>query len=55
MGSIDIIKPLPSVLSSAVNKSPQHQEKIFLERQELNLGLLDEKQVQVAVQVQFSR
>ena len=27
MGSIDIIKPLATVLSSAVNKSQHHQEK----------------------------
>ena len=30
MGLIDIIKPLSIVLASAVNKSRQHQEKIFL-------------------------
>ena len=44
MGSIDIIKPLPTVLSSAVNKSEQHQEKNSWERRESNLGPLGEKQ-----------
>ena len=45
MGSIDIIKPLSNVLSSAINKSHEHQEKNTLECRELNLGLLGEKQV----------
>ena len=44
MGSIDIIKPMSTVLSSAVNKSQQHQDKNSLERRELNLGPLGEKQ-----------
>ena len=44
MGSIDIIKPLPTVLSSGVNKSQQHQEKKSWERRESNLGPLGEKQ-----------
>ena len=39
MGLIDIIKPLSSVLSSAINKSRQHQEKTSCECQELNRGL----------------
>ena len=45
MGSIDIIKPLSTVLSSAINKSQQHQEKNSWEDQESNPGLLGEKQV----------
>ena len=44
MGLIDIIKPLSTVLNSAVNKSQQHQEKNSWEHQELNLGLLGAKQ-----------
>ena len=44
MGLIDIIKPLSTVLSSAVNKSQQHQKKNSLERQGLNLGLQGAKQ-----------
>ena len=40
MGSIDTIRPLPTVLSSAINKSQQHQVKNSWELQELNLGLL---------------
>ena len=51
MGSIDIIKPLSTVLSKAVNKSLQHwinffqidSQKKFLECGESNLGLLGEK------------
>ena len=35
MGLIDIIKPLYTALSSAINKSQQHQEKNSWERQEL--------------------
>ena len=45
MGSIDIIKPLSTVLSSAVNKSREHQEKNSWERWESNPGLMGEKQV----------
>ena len=45
MGSIDIIKPMSSVLSSALGKSQQHQEKNSWECRESNLGLLGEKQV----------
>ena len=44
MGSIDSIKPLSPVLSSAVNKSKQHQEKKFLECRESNMGPLGAKQ-----------
>ena len=43
MGSIDIVKPLSSVLGSAVNKYRQNQEKIFWAQREANL--LGEKQV----------
>ena len=45
MGLIDIVKPLSTVLSSAVNNSQQHQEKNSWECQESNPGPLDEKQV----------
>ena len=45
MSSIDIMKPLSTVLSSAIIKSQQHQEKISKECRESNLGLLGEKQV----------
>ena len=45
MGLIDIIKPLSTVQSSAINKSQQHQEKNSWECQELNPGLLGEKQI----------
>ena len=38
MGSIDIIKALSTVLSSAVSKSQQHQEKKSRERRESNPG-----------------
>ena len=44
MSSIDIIKPLSTVLSSAVNTSNQHQDKNSLTRQELNLEMLGEMQ-----------
>ena len=44
MGSIDIIKPLSTVLSNAINESQQHYEKNSWEHQESNPGLLDEKQ-----------
>ena len=44
MGSIEIIKPVSTVLSIAVNKSQQHQDKNSLERREWNLGPLREKQ-----------
>ena len=43
MGSIDIIKPLSSVLSSAINKSQQDQEKNFQKRQESKPGPLGTK------------
>ena len=45
MDLMDIIKPLSTAQSSAVNKSQQHQGKDSRERQESNLGLLGEKQV----------
>ena len=45
MGSIDIIKPLSTVLSSAANKSQQHLEKNSWEHRELYLGLWGEKHV----------
>ena len=45
MGQFDIINPLLTVLSSAINTSQQHQEKNYWERQELNPGLLGEKQL----------
>ena len=45
MGSIDIIEPLCTILSSAINKSQQHQEKNSWKRRESNPGLLVEKQV----------
>ena len=45
MGSNDIIRPLPTVLSSAANKSQQHWEKNYWERQESNQVGLGEKQV----------
>ena len=45
MGLIDIIKPLSTLLSSAVNKSQQHQEKNSREHRESNPRLLGEKQV----------
>ena len=45
MGSIEIFKPLSIALTSAVNKSQQHQEKNSWECQELNPELLGEKQV----------
>ena len=44
MGSIDIVKPLPTAPSSAVNKSQEHNDKKFWECQESNLGLLGYKQ-----------
>ena len=44
MGSIDIIEALSTLLSSAANKSLQHQEKNSWDCQELNLGPLGEKQ-----------
>ena len=44
MGLIDMMKPLSTVLSSVVNKSRQHQEKIYREHQESNPGPLDAKQ-----------
>ena len=40
MGSTDIIKPLSTVLCSAVNKSQQNQEKNSWELQETNLCAL---------------
>ena len=45
MGSIDIMKPLFTVLSSAVNKSQQHQEENSWKHRESNPGLLGEKHV----------
>ena len=45
MGLIDIIKPMSTVLSSVVNKSPQDQEKNSNEHQESNPGQPGEKQV----------
>ena len=45
MGLNAIIKPLFPVLSSAINKSQQHQEKNSWECQESNPGLLGENQV----------
>ena len=45
MALIEIIKPLSIVLSSAFNKSQQHQEKNSWDAQELNPGLLGEQQV----------
>ena len=45
MGLIDINKPLSAVLSSAIDKNQQHQEKNSWEHRELNQGLLGEKQV----------
>ena len=44
MSSIDIIKPLSTVLSSVIDKSQQHQEKNSQESQELNPGPLGAKQ-----------
>ena len=44
MGSMDIIKPLSTVLSSTVNKSKQ-SVKNYWEHRESNRGLLCEKQV----------
>ena len=44
MGSIDIIKPQSSVLSSAVNKSQQYQEKNSWECRKSNLGQLGAKE-----------
>ena len=45
MGLIDVIKLLSTVLSSANNKSQQHQDKNSWECRESNPGLLGEKQV----------
>ena len=45
MGLIDNIKPLFTVLSSAVKKSQQREEKNSRELPESNPGLLGEKQV----------
>ena len=45
MGSIDIIKPLSSVIISAINKSQQHQEKNSWEYKKITLWLLGEKQI----------
>ena len=39
MGLFDILKPLCSVRSIAVNKSQQHKEKNYWECRESNLGL----------------
>ena len=45
MGSINIIKPLFTVLSSVDNKSQLLQEKYYWKCQDLNPGRLGEKQV----------
>ena len=45
LASIDIVKPLSSILSGAVNKSQPDQEKNSWECRESNLWLLGEKQV----------
>ena len=45
MGLVDIIKPLSTVLSSAVNKYKQNQDKKSWECRESNPVLLDTKQV----------
>ena len=45
MDLIDIIKPLSTLLSSAINKSQQHQERNSWASRESNLGLLSETQV----------
>ena len=45
MGLIDVFKPLSTVLSSAFNKSQQHEEKNSWELRESNPELLGEKQV----------
>ena len=55
MSLIDIIKPLSTVLSSVVNKSQQHQEKIYWESRELNPGLLGEKQYATSLLFQSPR
>ena len=56
MGSIDIIKPLTSVLIIAINKSQQQPEKNYWECWELNPGQLGEKHVcyQLEIIVIFS-
>ena len=43
MGPIDVMKPLSTVQTSAINKSQQQQEKHYWDCQESNLGLLGEK------------
>ena len=43
MGLIDTIEPLTTILSSAVNKSQQHQETNSWECSESNRGLLGAK------------
>ena len=43
MGSIDIIKCLSTVLSTAINKSQQHWKKNYWERGDSNPRLLGEK------------
>ena len=45
MGSIDIIEPLSIVLSSAINKSQEHEKINYWECWELNPGLQSQKQV----------
>ena len=45
MGSIDVTKPLSTVLSSAVNKSHQHQEKNSWGCRESNPELVGERQI----------
>ena len=44
MGLIDIIKPFSTLLSNALNKLQQHQEKKSWECQESNLGPLGAQQ-----------
>ena len=44
MALFDMIKPLSTVLSSAVSNSQQHQEKNYWDCWELNPGRLGEKQ-----------
>ena len=45
MGLIDIIKPMYTVTSIAINKSQQHQDKNSWEYRESNSGQLSEKQI----------
>ena len=45
MGLIDIVKPLCIVLSSAINKSQQHETNNSWKCRELNLWLVGEKRL----------